>query len=81
MMMAIPGNDDVAPGLQSITPLLWRLLRFSELEAAVEVVVEVDGRLLVALVIKRLSAGGCSRKHAAFLRARHTLLETVGVVV
>ena len=61
-MMAIPGNDDVAPGLQSITPLLWRLLRFSELEAAVEVVVEVDGRLLVALGMKRVSAEGGSRQ-------------------
>ena len=53
----------------------------AEIEAAVEVVVEVNGRLLVAFGMKRVSAGGSSTKHPVLRRARRSLLETVGVVV
>ena len=61
--------------------MLWRLVRFLELKAAVDVVVEFDGRLLVALGMKRVSAEGSSNNHPALLRARRSLLQTVGVVV
>ena len=61
--------------------MLWRLVRFLELKAAVDVVVEFDGRLLVALGMKRVSAECSSRNHPALLRVRRSLIEIVGVVV
>lgn len=52
-----------------------------EFKADVEVFVEVDGQLPGVLRKKRVSAKGSRRKLPALLRARGSLLETVGVAV